>query len=520
MGCMGRNAGVGAGQDSGQVRVLDSYGRLSRVPETGELEKIEDQLADNRKVIDRLGGVVGEELSDGLSAWKKNVRRPGWERLLERVASGASAGIVVWHTDRLFRQPRDLEKLIELADRGFIVAGAHGTRDLSDPDDRFILRIEVAHAARSSDDTQRRIKRRFQTLRANGKTTGGARRFGFPGRDRTWVPGEGQTEQDRPEVTADLVERERAAIRQAAERLLSGVSQAKVAREWNAAGLRTTRGTEWLSNTLRRVMAQPLNAGLIEYEGQLAGRLPGEPILDVETFERVRALIAGRRRGRVAGEVGNRYVATGTAKCGVCGQGLSARTHTDTYRDGERRRAYFCSKHRRGCGKIAADARAVDRELRDFVIERLSDSQHAAAIATARAQVADRLSQVTTEIAECEALQEALSDRLGRREITLDSFDKANTPLARDLTRLLAERDTLNGGSPAGPAQALSREVIAAQWDGADVAERRGMLTFALGRHRLVIDPVRQKGRRTFDPSRVRVDDSTAPPTRHLPRAS
>jgi hypothetical protein len=30
-------------------------GRLSRVPETGELEKIDLQWADNRKVIDRVG---------------------------------------------------------------------------------------------------------------------------------------------------------------------------------------------------------------------------------------------------------------------------------------------------------------------------------------------------------------------------------------------------------------------------------------------------------------------------------
>lgn len=32
-------------------------------------------------------------------------------------------GIVIWHVDRLFRQPRDLERLIDLADTGFLVAG-------------------------------------------------------------------------------------------------------------------------------------------------------------------------------------------------------------------------------------------------------------------------------------------------------------------------------------------------------------------------------------------------------------
>jgi len=49
---------------------------------------------------ERVGGQLGQPLSDGLSAWKRGVRRPGWETLLERVKAGESDGIVVWHTDR------------------------------------------------------------------------------------------------------------------------------------------------------------------------------------------------------------------------------------------------------------------------------------------------------------------------------------------------------------------------------------------------------------------------------------
>ena len=146
--------------------MLDSYARLSWNPNTEELEKIEDQFADNAQVIERMGGMLGEALSDGLSAWKRTVKRKGWERLLERVESGESDGIVVWHVDRLFRQPRDLERLIELGEQGFVIASAHGTRNLASADDRFILRIEVAQAAKSSDDKSRRVKRRFVTKRA------------------------------------------------------------------------------------------------------------------------------------------------------------------------------------------------------------------------------------------------------------------------------------------------------------------------------------------------------------------
>ena len=113
------------------------------------------------------------------------MRRKDFETLLERARAGATQGIAVWHVDRLFRQPRDLERLIDLADHGFRVISSHGSRDLSDPDDRYILRIEVAHAARSSDDTSRRIRRRHQRYREEGRPVGGPPGFGFARRDRS-----------------------------------------------------------------------------------------------------------------------------------------------------------------------------------------------------------------------------------------------------------------------------------------------------------------------------------------------
>lgn len=72
--------------------MYDSYARLSWNPTTRELDKIEDRLSDNQAAVNRMGGTLGEESSDGLSAWKRNVRRPGWERLLERVAAGSRTG--------------------------------------------------------------------------------------------------------------------------------------------------------------------------------------------------------------------------------------------------------------------------------------------------------------------------------------------------------------------------------------------------------------------------------------------
>jgi site-specific DNA recombinase len=495
------------GRSTGEPLIYDSYGRLSRVPETGELEKIETQLADNRRVIERLGGRLGEELSDGLSAWKRSVRRPGWERLLERVQSGASDGIVVWHTDRLFRQPRDLETLIELGDKGFRVASAHGERDLSDPDDRFILRIEVAHAARSSDDTSRRLKRKFQAKREAGEGfIGGPRRFGYPGKDQGWVPGDGESEEDRPDVSPERVAREREAIRAAAPLLLAGMSHGAVVKEWNAAGLRTVTGLTWTTRALRWTILRPTNAGLIEYDGELVGRMDGEPILDAETFDRLRALYAGRRRGRIVGES---YVGTGILRCGECERTLSAKKLSSSgagvYPGTEQRKAvYFCHPERRGCGKVYIDVRATDLELRSLTMARLSDSRYAAAISSARSQVAEELAAVREEIAQCEQIQSALSERLGRREITLDAFDRANRPLGEDLARLRVRREELSGGSSDGPVRAQRPEEIAARWDAGDISEKRALLTSALGSTILYVDPYQRSGKRVFDPTRIR----------------
>jgi DNA invertase Pin-like site-specific DNA recombinase len=506
---MGTKRKVSAGQngrDAERPLVYDSYARLSRVPETGELEKIETQLADNRTVIERLGGVLGEELSDGLSAWKRRVRRKGWERLLERVESGESDGIVVWHVDRMFRQPADLEALITLGERGFRLASARGERDLADPDDQFMLRIEVAHAKRSSDDTSRRIKRRFQTKREQGVAhPGGPRRFGWPGRDLVWTPGPGEEESDRPMVSAELVERERAALRDGTDAQLTGVGQGTLADEWNAAGLRTAAGLEWVANTVKGVLLRPTNAGLIEYEGKLVGRTAEEPIVDPEKFDRLRAIYAARRRGRAPGK---RHIGSGILRCGVpgCGNKLSVRISKEYYRGTDTLRgSYYCNRQRRGCGKVYADMRSVDKELRLITIGRLSDERHAEAITAARAQVAERLAVVQEEIATCEQLQRALSERLGRREISLDAFDEANAPLVKDLAKYRAELDSLTGGSPQGPTRAQSPKDVAKQWDKGDNAVRRGLLTQAAGRRWVVVYPTPQTGKRVFDRDRVKL---------------
>ncbi|WP_326608935.1 recombinase family protein [Streptomyces scopuliridis] len=84
-----------------------------------------------------------------------------WDQLLERARRREFRHIIAHHPDRLMRQPRDLEELLQVSDEHQVVLhGEANRRNLSNPDNRFILRIEVAHACRSSDDTSRRLSPR------------------------------------------------------------------------------------------------------------------------------------------------------------------------------------------------------------------------------------------------------------------------------------------------------------------------------------------------------------------------
>jgi DNA invertase Pin-like site-specific DNA recombinase len=98
--------------------------------------------------------------------------------------------VVAYHPDRLMRQPRDLEELLQIADDRQITLHVQANqRDLSDPNDRFILRIEVAHACRSSYDTSQRLRDEIQDRARARKPHTGVRHYRYTTDGRTVIEG-------------------------------------------------------------------------------------------------------------------------------------------------------------------------------------------------------------------------------------------------------------------------------------------------------------------------------------------
>src|SRR5216683_7308046 len=129
-------------------------------------------------------------IDNGASAWMRNRKRPGWDELIKAARRGEIKHIVCYHPDRLMRQPFDLEELLQISDEyGIMLYGRMDGRNLQDHNDRYALRIEIAHACRSSDDTSRRLKDQKQERAENGLPMG-ARAYGYSKNGMKVIPGE------------------------------------------------------------------------------------------------------------------------------------------------------------------------------------------------------------------------------------------------------------------------------------------------------------------------------------------
>lgn len=313
---MGGNSSPG--HDRNRDRTIAAiYCRIS-LARFGDTIKVDDQ----RRICRDLGAARGWETSDihtyvdnSVSAWRRDRRRPGWDAMLAAVERHEVNAIIVYHGDRLIRQPWDLELLLRLADdRRIQLASATGQRDLSNEDDRFIVRIEAAAACREVAATSRRLKSYYERRAGEGYVRlggRGGRPYGF----------------DRDGLT--VRDTEAAVIRDVADRILEGQAVSAICRDLNARQIPTVTGGEWTHGALAKLMRRPRLAGLVEHHGRVIGPAAWDAILPRDTWEAVGVALSGK--AKVLGFTPSndrRYLLSGIARCGTCGDPLAIRYNT------------------------------------------------------------------------------------------------------------------------------------------------------------------------------------------------
>lgn len=450
------------------------YCRMS-VAELGDNEKVERQEEDCRAVCERKGWIPLEAFIDNnKSAWRRDRKRPAWDRMLEGVSAGQFDAIVVYHGDRLIRQPYDLEMLLGLArDRGLLLASPTGTRNLDSADDRFILRIEAANACRESDNTSRRVRRAKQARRDQG--------IASLGRTRAY----GRTED------GGIVEEEAARIRDAFARIMAGETKTGVWRSWVIARVPTVKGGQWRYGSFCQMLARPDLAGFVGHQGRVVRVATNlEPIVDPAVWRTVAehaaasaAQLGGKPRPR-------KHLLSGIAVCSGCTEPVGSNwTATGTMR-------YRCLWP--SCpAPTSRNMLRLDEFMIGAVLARLADPRLWRAVAKLEAAAAAGDASAAGELA---ALEE-------RRAATVRQFAGSVRMSPAELDGLLAGFDAQIAAARARLASDQTvvvlrglRNLDRPGWDALSLDRRRSVI-----RKLLTVELLPARRGPGFDPGSVRV---------------
>ncbi|MFB7936037.1 recombinase family protein [Streptomyces sp. NPDC056049] len=460
------------------------------------------QEEDGRALAARLGwNVVKVIPEDDTSAFKRRkiklpdgstalrTVRPGFRAALEGLASGEYDGLIADDLDRVARDPRDLEDLIDVVESRrprIPVESVTGSLRLANDADITMARIMCAVANKSSRDTARRVTRKHEELAAEGKPPGGGYRgYGFSA------------------VGHEPIEEEAKILREIAARILGdwdgwtneererldpelGESLHSIAAGLQRRSVPTVTGARWTDRSVRSVISKPSVAGLREYRGEVVGKAVWDAIVPQERWEQVRARLAGRNR---TVDLRLQRWLTGVLRCSQC-------SHMLMGWQGNNGPRYWCAKPNGGCGKIAIKASLAEGEIERQVLELLGQEGVLQRLRTvADTEVTD---DVRAELAEDEAQLKVMAGMFARREITFPEYREGRSIIEK---RIKESRALLTARTPRVLRRLLGAEDVAAGWSALTAVDKREIV-LALIPGYVVMPHDRSAGNR-FDPGRL-----------------
>jgi site-specific DNA recombinase len=362
---------------------------------------VERQRKDCVVIAERRGWTVFDTYTDNDISAYSGKPRPSYRRLLEDIRAGHIGAVVVWHLDRLHRQPKELETFIDLVEKhGVALASVAGEHDLASPEGRLHARILGAVARMESEHKSRRIRRqKLEALRQGKPLGGGHRAFGYEADGLRIVP------------------EEAGVIREMASRVLSGDSIRSVCIDLNRRGAMTSANNGWCGRSLARVLTSARTAGLIEHPeiGRIKAEWPG--ILTERERDELSLFFQRRKTGRAWK---CKYLLSGLLKCGECGAPLVAASARNS-----RGRVYLCYPYaNRGCNRVTISANWLEPFVTQAVLDVL------AALDLKRPTVrGDVVGATLHEIQRDRQLLDELAQAYAARHVTLNEWLAARAPI-------------------------------------------------------------------------------------------
>ncbi|HVM55438.1 MAG TPA: recombinase family protein [Acidimicrobiales bacterium] len=428
-----------------------AYCRISK-DDRGEALGVDRQERLCRKLAKDRGLDIVEVLVDNdTSAFRSKSRRPAFDRLVGMLGDGSVGAVVAYHADRLYRRTGDLERLVGVIESTKVQVHtvASGNVDLTNASGRMIARMLGAAAQGESERMGERIRAKHDELAAAGKHPGGRPPYGY---SKGYVVDQAEAE----------------AVRWMAQRVLEGSSLLRVARDLDDRGVTTREGRPWHHSSVRATLVNPAVAGLRVHRREVAGPGAWDPILDRQTWEAVRAVLAdpARKRTRPA----RKFVLAGLVE-NPNGDRMNGATVGD-------RRVYATRvvqgrPRPRPALSIGAD------ELEDLIVGMVLTAVDEADLPTPDQAPDIDVTAIEAEMAE-------LADLRGRGEITMQEWLAARGPLLERLQAAsIAARQTKRHSATV---KLLAKKgAVRKAWPDLDFDTRREVITALI--ERVVIAP-------------------------------
>jgi DNA invertase Pin-like site-specific DNA recombinase len=457
------------------------YVRISQdVLETGL--GVERQSKDCRALAKRKGWTVVEEFRDNDVSASRGKVRPAYTDLMTKLQAGHLDALVVWDVDRLTRTPRELEDVVDLAEkRGLQLASVGGEIDLATPQGRLTARIKGSAARHEVEQLSRRVKAKHAELAERGASVGPIA-YGWQ-RERSFDQSGRQT------GYRDVLHPEQAAVlREAAAAVLAGDSLASICRRLNDRGVPAPKSKAWSLTILRSLLLRERNACRRVHQGRVVGMGDWDRLFDDETQERLRAILRDPSR-RTSRDNSIKYLLTGIAKCGVCGTPL--RVLPDKNRATLR---YICN----GGWHVSRSLPALDAFVSDILIARLSQPD---ALALFDDSSNDDVEKLRVQVAALRAKLNLAADQYSDDVIDAEQFARVSAKIRPQLATLEAQ---LRSSSTAPDLLDLAIPDIADKWDDVPLMRRRKVISALVD---VTVNRVTRHGTGTgFDHEAVRVN--------------
>jgi DNA invertase Pin-like site-specific DNA recombinase len=439
------------------------------------------------------------------SGSKKDVDRPGWERLLhilrhEIDPSTTKPIVVLGALDRATRRLGVMEDFVELLEPlgGELHSEREGKFDIR-PGARLPLYMQTVYSKHETEVIKNRVDIGIAAAAEAGRPHG---RLAYGWR-RVVEQGSTGKARSRREVDPDQA----AIVQECAHRVIAGEALYGICLDLNTRGVpapwagrpykrdKETKepvawsSEKWNPRKLRQILLRKLNIGVRtwRHDGGVAQEFEGqwEPILSVAVYEQVCAVLKAPER-RTSRSITTRHLLSGIATCSICTEQVWSQRKGEQW-------AYRCKAK----AHVVKSERSTDKVLHAAMVEVLGSKR-----------VRDHLRKQDNG-----ETQRAL-DQIAALDRNVEELDLAHTadPKAMPLKRVLrmtkdfqAQKERLEVIVKRRNDAAVYRELamaedIAAAWKATPIDRKRAVISALVT---VVLHRSGRRGRNAFDPATI-----------------